>query len=457
MESEQNLPRAFAERMRRLLGADAPRFFEAMQEEPVRALRLNRGKAEPERLDHLLPFATYPIPFDPCGRYFSYDGVGNLPLHHAGAFYVQEPAAMAAAAAIDPMPDWKILDLCAAPGGKTARAASFLGERGMLLANEIIPSRMKILTSNVERMGFRNVVTTCATTRQICDCYPAAFDLVIADVPCSGEGMLRKSEAARREWSEENVLACARRAAEILENAAAAVAPGGYLLFSTCTFSLEENEEQVVSFLTLHPDFSLAPVREEVRAVTAPGVTPENCPFDLSLTRRFYPHLSPGEGQFVALLRREENAPRPVCRLPDSTAPLSAGQRRQMTDAIGTLLPPDVLERARLVKETVILPPDALPLPKGAFCCGVTAGTLQKNYFLPHHQLFSAYGNEMSRRLELAGEDERISAYLAGETVSCDLPDGWCAVLVEGCALGGGKVVGGQLKNHYPKGLRRPF
>lgn len=455
MQQKITLPAAFVQRMQALLGADAPQFFEAMQAEPQRALRINRIKIQPGQLDAVVPFETCPISFDACGRYFSFDGIGNTPLHHAGAFYVQEPAAMAAAAAIDPKPDWKILDLCAAPGGKTARVASFLDEKGVLIANEIIPSRMKVLTSNVERLGFRNVITTCCTPQQICLQYPNTFDLVIADVPCSGEGMLRKSREAVEQWSEENILMCAARAAEILDHAATAVAANGYLLFSTCTFAVEENEQQVASFLQRHPDFSLMPVSEGVRAVTVPGISMNGCSADLSLTRRFYPHISRGEGQYVALLRRDSAAPQYLPRA-DRKQPvaLTAAEQKQVLDALDGLVDADLFKKMRRYKDTVILPPTALPLPNGAFCCGVTVGTFQKNYFLPHHQFFSAYGSSMTRKLDLSEDDPRLSAYLRGETFACELPDGWCAVLAEGAALGGAKAVKGQLKNHYPKGLR---
>ena len=455
MQQKIALPAAFVQRMQNLLDDDAPRFFEAMQAEPQRAFRINRTKIQPEQLDVALPFETQPISFDSCGRYFSFDGIGNTPLHHAGAFYVQEPAAMAAAAAIDPKTDWKILDLCAAPGGKTARAASFLGENGVLIANEIIPSRMKILTSNVERLGFRNVITTCCTPQQICSQYLSVFDLVIADVPCSGEGMLRKSREAVEQWSQENVLMCAARAAEILDHAATAVAAGGYLLFSTCTFAVEENEQQVASFLQRHPDFSLVPVNEGVQAVTTPGIQVDGCNADFSLTRRFYPHISRGEGQYVALLQRDDVAVAPsVSGNREQPALLTAAEQKQVLAALGSLLPQELFVQMRRHKDTVILPPAALPLPNGAFCCGVTVGTFQKNYLLPHHQLFSAYGSSMTRKLDLSVGDARLNAYLRGETPACDLPDGWCAVLAEGAALGGAKAVGGQLKNHYPKGLR---
>ena len=362
---------------------------------------------------------------------------------------------MAAAAAIDPKPNWKILDLCAAPGGKTARAASFLNENGILIANEIIPSRMKILTSNVERLGFRNVITTCCTPQQICLQYPNTFDLVIADVPCSGEGMLRKSREAAEQWSEENIIMCASRAAEILDHAATAVAAGGYLLFSTCTFAVEENEQQVASFLQTHPEFSLVPVNEDVQASTAPGIAINGCDADLSLTRRFYPHVSRGEGQYVALLHRDSNAAQYLQRTDrKQSALLTAVEQKQVLDALNGLVDVDLFKKMRRYKDAVILPPAALPLPIGAFCCGVTVGTFQKNYFLPHHQLFSAYGNNMTRKLALSADDPRLSAYLRGETFACEFPDGWCAVLVQGAALGGAKIVKGQLKNHYPKGLR---
>jgi len=446
-----NLPQKFEMRMKALLGERYPLYAEAMERPAVRALRANPFKTDRERLAALLPFETERLDFSPDGVLFSYDGVGNLPLHHAGAFYVQEPSAMFPVAAVPRDVSFSlILDLCAAPGGKTAQAAARLSDSGVIVSNEIVPSRMKILASNIERMGIPNAVVTCADTGRIASLFDGVFDLVIADVPCSGEGMFRKNPDAAAQWSEENVALCAERGASILDDAAACTAEGGYLLFSTCTFSLEENEKQVSAFLDRHPEFELCPFSEEAVKATLPGIDVDGR--DMSLARRFYPFISQGEGQFAALLRKCCGRTGSFCYTDCLTAPpanvKSAAESFLCENLIGGRY------ELRMYKDSVVIPPPAFPIPKGAFACGVTVGAVTGKVLKPHHQLFSCKGREFVRQIELASSDPSTAKYLSGEGFYTDSPDGWTAVLTDGCPLGGGKTVSGYLKNHYPKGLR---
>ena len=249
------LPSAFDMRMKRLLGAEYDAFLHALTREgEVKGLRVNPNKISAETLEAHAPFPMERIPYV-AGGYVVPDGAGagKHPLHHAGAYYMQDPGAMATVAAI-PEAFWerrglRILDLCAAPGGKTTQlAAACRATDGVVLANEYVSSRARILSGNVERMGLSNVCVTNVDTKWLGDWYPAFFDLVVVDAPCSGEGMFRKNVPAIEEWSLENVRMCAARQWEILENAVKTVAPGGYLLYSTCTYSTEENEETVVFY-----------------------------------------------------------------------------------------------------------------------------------------------------------------------------------------------------------------
>lgn len=294
------LPKAFLARMKELLGGDYPAFLQSMETGPVRALRVNFLKTSSVPAD----IETKPLPFSGGGYIFSRNFVGHHPLHHAGAFYVQDPSAISTVAAANPVlrRGMRVLDLCAAPGGKSTQLAGMLQGTGVLVANEISGERCRILRQNMERMGVKNAVITSFDAQRIAAYYPDFFDFVLVDAPCSGEGMFRKYPEAVKEWSEENVTMCARRQKEILENAAKTVAGGGYLLYSTCTFSLEENEQVVHWFLTEHPDFSLLPVAADVAAVTAEGISVGGR--DLSAARRFYPHLFSGEGQFFCLMQR---------------------------------------------------------------------------------------------------------------------------------------------------------
>lgn len=450
------IPQKFLERMRTYLKNDEYDAFVAALDAPaVRALRVNTAKTDAARLLPLLPFEVSPLPFCENAYYVAGEKVGALPAHHAGMFYMQDPGAISTVAALDVPRGARVLDLCAAPGGKSTQLAAAIGEDGVLVANEYVPARCRILQGNVERMGLANTVVTNLDSKAIADHYGTYFDLVVVDAPCSGEGMLRKYEVAGEEWSEENVVLCAARQREILENAVRCVAPGGRLLYSTCTFSLEENEQNVSWLLDNHPDFSLLPVKAAVAGATAPGIDVGGR--DLSLCRRFYPHVSAGEGQFLALLGRADDA---AATRPQKSAilPLNRTETDTVTaffDEALTKSPRGTLCRLR---DNIFLSPDVSLPARGVFAAGVLVGTLQKNRIEPHHHFYSAMAPLFRRQLHLTADDPRVTAYLRGEEIDCPellgVKNGFSAVFFEGAALGGGKCVAGRLKNHYPKGLR---
>lgn len=449
------IPEQFLARMKSMPQLDFDAFSAALETPAVRALRVNTLKTNAQDLLPLLPFAVEPLPFCENAYYAPADKVGALPAHHAGMMYMQDPGAISAVVAAKPKANTRVIDLCAAPGGKSTQLAAAIAPDGILVCNEYVPSRCRILQGNVERLGARHAIVTNLDTAVLADFYGAYFDLVVADVPCSGEGMFRKYEVASEEWSEENVAVCATRGREILENAARLVAPGGRLLFSTCTFAPEENECQIDRFLTAHPDFSLVPVTPEVINSTADGVNFEGLSHDMTHCRRFYPHLSPGEGQFVALLQRDAQAaiatPRDAATVPDKK---TAALAWQFLDEVLVSRPDCRLVQLR---DDLYLAPN-IPIPsRGVFAPGVCIGTLTKGRIVPHHQLFSAYGQAFCRTLSLSHADARVAQYLRGEEI--DAPElmgenGFTAVLYEGAPLGGGKAVNGRLKNAYPKGLR---
>ena len=450
----KELPLEFAARMKVLLGDEGfARYEEALQEPAVRAFRVNTEKISPEDFEALNLFSCGKIPYAETGYYLDYDKVGNHPFHHAGMIYVQDPGAMAPAECLDIQPDWWVLDLCAAPGGKSSQLRNKLGEAGILVSNEIVPSRCKILTGNVERLGFRNTVTTCMDPARLAKAFPETFDLIMVDAPCSGEGMFRKGEVALQEWSTENVLHCAQRQQGILEEAVKTLRPGGHIIYATCTFSLEENEMTVDNFLRTHPDFELIPVKEAVRLHTDDGIPFEGCYCqNLRDARRFYPHRSRGEGQFMAVLHHKGEP------LPRITASKKATSK---ADPVVTAFLDDVLtcyDPAHVAVEgdkAMYISP-ALSLGKGtAFSCGVTIGEKRKNYIQPHHQFFMAMGGQFRRKIELAPESDTLARYLHGEEIEVDCDNGWAVITTQGCTVGGVKVSSGKAKNHYPKGLRK--
>ena len=449
------LPREFLDRMRKMPQLDFNAFRAALDAPPVRAFRVNTVKTDAEHLFLLLPFAQKPVGFAPDAYFAPDDKVGGLAAHHAGGFYMQDPSAIFTALCVEVSPNARVVDLCAAPGGKATGLAARVPD-GFVLANEYMPTRCRILEGNIERLGIKNTVVTNLSAAELADTYGAYFDLVVVDAPCSGEGMFRKYPIAVSEWSEENVTLCQKRQRDILENAAALCRAGGKLLYSTCTFSIEENEANIDAFLTAHEDFSLIPVPASLAAVSADGVTLPEFRHDLSAARRFYPHLAPGEGQFVAVLQREggkDNA-RPDAAFFPALLKKDAETVSDFLKNTLSISPCGNLCRAR---DTVYLAPP-LPLPRhGVFAAGVTVGTLQKDRLIPHHHFFSAFGKDFCRRLDLSSDDARLAKYLAGEEIEApELQgnDGYAAVLVGGIPLGGGKAVQGRLKNYYPKGLR---
>ncbi len=448
----KQLPVEFENRMKALLGDEFEDFKKSYEESPVRAFRVNTDKISVDNFEKINPFQTERIPYVHNGFYFNYDGIGNHPYHHAGMIYIQEPAAMVPVESIDIQPQWKVLDLCAAPGGKSSQIKNKLGEDGVLVSNEIVPSRCKILTGNMERMGFKNVVTTCMNPQKLLNVFPETFDMIMVDAPCSGEGMFRKEEIAIDEWSPENVKMCAERQAEILDCAVKMLKSGGYIVYSTCTFSLHENEMTVDAFLQRHPEFELVPTTERVRENTADGVCFDGCKCEnIRYTRRCYPHKTKGEGQFVAVLHNTN----------DNYAGKSfSSTNKERIDKVVIDFLNDALvdyNKSNVLMyngNPVYFTPDFLVGKGTAFSCGVTIGEIRKNYIQPHHQFFMALGTEFRRKIELSADSEELKKYLHGEEFETNCPNGWAVVIVDGCTVGGVKVSNGRAKNHYPKGLR---
>ncbi len=450
----KTLPAAFAARMKRLLGEEEYSLYEAsFDQNAVRAFRVNTEKISVEEFAKIDPFSSEPIPYVETGFYLNYDKVGNHPFHHAGMIYVQDPGAMATAECLDIRPDWWILDLCAAPGGKSSQLRNKLGENGVLISNEIVPSRCKILTGNMERLGFRSTATTCLDPARVAQLFPATFDMIMVDAPCSGEGMFRKDDTAINEWSEENVLHCADRQKGILEQAVTALRPGGYMVYATCTFSLEENEMVVDDFLRAHPDFELIPVGDMVRTYTDDGIAFDGCTCqNLHDARRFYPHKSRGEGQFMAVLHDT----RPCVPRSAPTKKPAGKIDPVVIDFLNDTLVDYDLEQVSLYNGNPVYAPPALALDKGvAFSWGVTIGEVRKNYLQPHHQFFMAMGRQFKRQIELAPDSPELERYLHGEEIAVDCENGWAVITTRGCTVGGVKVTTGRAKNHYPKGLRK--
>ena len=452
------LQKSFTDRMKHLLGESYGAFEDALGREPVRGARVNKIKCATE---DFLRICDYPL------RAISYidngfivensDGIGLTPEHHAGMIYMQDPGAMSALAAVDFREGEWVLDACAAPGGKSSQIAERIGDSGFLLSNEYVPKRAKIIVGNFERLGIKNAMVTSLDTAEFPKMFEGVFDTIVCDAPCSGEGMFRKSQEALDDWSEENVKMCAERQLYILENLLPALKDGGRLIYSTCTYSLEENEMTLAGLMERHPELMLVKAKDELTSATTDGIDFDGHHPEMKLVRRFYPHISEGEGQFVAVLKKAENSAQKSTILYKDSSISPSKTEIQITEKFLKDIFSEV-PSGRLIKQGdyIALVPHACPIPKkSVFMPGIMVGEIQKNILKPHHQLFSAYGDKMKNKIHLTKGDPRVQKYLRGEEIECDTGlSGWCAVIYEGVALGGGKISGGRVKNHYPKGLR---
>lgn len=440
------LPSDFLDEMKKILGDDYPLYKKSIDNEPFRGISVNTLKTNPQTLLPLLPFEVKPSPFYKNGYYIPCDekGIGNLPLHHAGAFYVQEPSATSAVSLLDIQQGDKVLDLCAAPGGKSAQIASCLNGTGLLWSNEVVKNRSQILLSNFERMGVSQGVVSSCYPEILCHKLENFFDKVLVDAPCSGEGMFRKNPEAVSEWSREHVLSCAERQLSILKSAAHAVKPGGILVYSTCTFSLEENENVIKQFLSESPEFEPCPIDEPFGRKT-----------ELSCAVRITP-IENGEGHFAAKLRRKgENTfntyPRPLTnRQPTDLLKIAVKELENIFYDIPKGIDSIVGDKLYILPENL---PDMTGL--GVIRAGVLAGEFKKNRFEPAHALFmSSHPDNIKRVLDLHEGDKRIQDFLSGMEIDCDCSNGYTAVAYHHIILGFGKTSNTRLKNKYPKGLR---
>ena len=441
-----------------LLGDEAPAFFGALEDAvPGRGLRVNTLKVTARDFAAISPFALTPSPLCPDAFVTPPDApLGLHPYHAAGLYYVQDPSASAAVEVLAPRKGEKILDLCAAPGGKSTHIAACLADApgSLLVANEIVPRRARILSSNLERIGARNAVVCCASPEDFAAVCPEAFDAVLVDAPCSGEGMFRRDEQAVREYSLEHVRSCAARQGLILDSAAACVRPGGRLVYSTCTFNPYENEGVVDAFLSRHPDFSIVPIPFPA----LPAGRPEwiGARAELSRAGRLMPHLTPGEGHFAALLARAGDADAAPCLPPEKRLPKKDAQDFAAFWEENFSVP--VFGTPMAHGELIYLCPDAPPLPR-VLRAGVCAAHTARGRIEPEHGLYlSLRKDEFLKKCVFSPDSPEIAAFLRGETLKIENIAGYSAVCtgMEGnaWALGFGKVSGGILKNHYPKGLR---
>ncbi len=455
------LPEEFIRRMQPLLGKNWQAFLAAYEKPLRRGLRVNTGKISADDFISVCHLPLTPSPFAENSFYIdNAHKAGSDPLHHAGAYYMQEPSASSAVCVLDPQPHEKILDLCAAPGGKSTQILAALGDSGLLWSNEYISARARILQQNLERCGARRQVISNSDTATVCTALRDYFDAVLVDAPCSGEGMFRKEPQALTEWSLDNIHLCAARQTEILSNAAIVVRPGGRLVYSTCTFAPEENEAVIARFLQEHDDYMLKEICAPwgVKAFSFTEIEHYlgniKCSADLTMCRRIFPQHG-GEGHFIALLQRKENA---ITCPPSRYVPPATDVNRQAAKDLyaDCFVTPPVGEFVTFGGLVRLLPPE-LPDLHGIniISAGIAVAEVCKNRLEPCHSAFMATALQNCKRfIEFSPDDARLRAFLHGEELPCDGDNGWTAIGVAGMPVGFGKLATGRLKNRYPKGLR---
>lgn len=457
------LPQAFLDRMEQMLGEEYPAFLQSYEKERYQALRVNPLKADRDAFEAAAPFTLRPVAWEPNGFYYGKeDAPGKHPYHAAGVYYIQEPSAMAPAAYLDAQPGEKILDLCAAPGGKSTQIAAAMRGEGLLISNEIHPVRAKILSENIERMGIRNAMVTNESPQSLAKVFEAYFDRIMVDAPCSGEGMFRKNADACDEWSPENVTLCAERQAEILEWAASMLRPGGRMVYSTCTFAPEENEGTISQFLAKHPEFGIADVMHYPQMSSGVAAWTTDPQPGLERTIRLFPHHVDGEGHYLAVLMKagsvSENYEGYCAKGLEKGIP-EHDAKEYLDFAKETLRNKP---EGRLIRfgEQLYLAPENMPSTKGLKVLrpGLHLGTMKKNRFEPSHALALALRPEdVLHSHDMTGNSQDVRAYLNGQTLQADGEKGWYLMTVDGYSIGWGKLAGGMIKNHYPKGLRIPL
>lgn len=477
-----NLPEGFEKRMRDMLGAEFDAFIASYDRHPSPALRLNPIK-NINTESPLLPCIKEPVSWAENGYYYDPDSEirpGKHPYHEAGAYYIQEASAMIPASLFPPSPGEKVLDLCAAPGGKTTQLAASLNGKGLIVANEIHPQRASILSQNVERMGICNAVVTNHAPNELTQHFPDFFDKIVVDAPCSGEGMFRKEEQALTMWSQENIDLCAARQRDILEQAAKMLSPDGYLTYSTCTFAPEENEGVILSFLKDHPEFEVVdPKNPSVIKSINEGVIDRGDPNfvgdcgeyaeQIRKTVRLFPHHADGEGHFAALLHKSADTPiynvkkhkdeRKKCNGKRSNAPLTPESAYKIFEKfISDITEEEFFGIPCLYGEQLYLTPkemtpdiSGLKILRGGLHLGSIAGG---NRFEPSHAL--ALSLNVTKLKKVFNIDTITAAsYIHGDTLPCGSEKGWHVITVDRFPVGWGKASDCVMKNHYPKGIRK--
>lgn len=440
------LPQEFLNNMKHILkDKDYASFLNSFNEKEQKAIRVNNNKIDTEKFLSLYNEKIEKVPYFENAFYVDKEKLGVSVLHQIGAFYSQEPSSMIPVACLQDfnLKGKRVLDLCSSPGGKATQIASLVGEDGLIVCNEIISSRSKVLFSNIERLGLKNTIILNETPKRIAEHFKGFFDVVIVDAPCSGEGMFRKDEMAIKEWHKDLPLINSERQKKILLDAIKCLKYDGILLYSTCTYNLLENESNV--------DFLIKNNMEQLDVSNK--VKPYICyEYIKEKTVRCLPFKTRGEGQFCAVLKNK-NQNNENC-LADKKCVIY--KDKIINEFLQKYFNFNQEKNLELIENKINILPSNYCNTNGlnVLSKGVILGEIVKNRVEPHHQLFSAYGKNSRIQINYDINDENIKKYLRGEEIFEDLPNGFGTILCENICVGGFKSVNGTLKNYYPKGIR---
>lgn len=449
----------FLERIREYI-PDEIETFEASLEQPLyQGLRANPIKCDPQELAARLDFLGDPSPFAKNAWYIQ-GSYGLHPYHMEGKFYLQEPSAGSAVQALNVQPDDVVLDLCAAPGSKSTQIAGYLtGKNGFLVSNEIDAKRAQALLSNMERIGLENFAVTNMDSKTLCRQFPETFDKILVDAPCSGEGMMKKHAAAKDEWSLENIQVCSARQKEILANAIPALKPGGEMVYSTCTYAKEENEEVTAWILENYPEMEQIDILPEDMNFGRPGF--ETPGMDASKVRRIFP-MDKGEGHYIARFRKAAAESQPSSK--KSSKKAKAAKEEKLDKSVLEFLneqlgSDDIFEYIQMDKSKDKTSVYGMHRPfwnfkKGKVLRqGVYIGDVIKNRFEPAHAFYMGQ-SMLDGKTKTEVSLEQMDQFVHGQQLNLESPKGYRALCYEGVPFGFGKSDGRRITNKYPKGLR---
>jgi len=456
------LPTPYIQKMETLLKEEAPLFFQSYEEVRSAGIRIHSLKITNEQWESIAPFPIEKIPFVHNGYYYSYgvEEPGKHPYHFAGLYYIQEPSAMFIAEQLNVTSEDRVLDLCAAPGGKTTQLATLMNNEGLLISNEIHPKRAKALSENVERFGLKNTIVLNETPERLSKTFPAFFTKILVDAPCSGEGMFRKDEETRKYWSQSHVEELSELQSSILDHAYHMLQPGGTIVYSTCTFSPEENEQVIEAFLCRHEDMELVEIKKRESIEGGQSEWTKSHLTEIQKTARLWPHKLKGEGHFVAKLVKQDSVYRSHPSMKGLAKKIGKKEINDFFQFQQSYITGTHFERLQLFGSQLYEVPNDCPDLKGLKVVrpGLHLGELKKNRFEPNHALalFLSKGNFI-HTYSLQSNDEDWKRFIKGETLKGNGEKGWTLVTIDDFPLGWGKITDGILKNYYPKGLRIPF